>query len=97
MSDPRDADECVYRLNGAEMDGCRLRIEHAKGRRDRDGGSSSRGGGASRGGGRTNRSDHRVRVTGIDSKTSWQDLKDFGRDAGTVLFAGTLLLYYCCC
>ncbi|XP_052766296.1 serine/arginine-rich splicing factor 5-like isoform X2 [Mya arenaria] len=49
FDDPKDADDAVYELNGKEMLGERLIIEHA--RASRQGGGGSRGGGDRFGGG----------------------------------------------
>lgn len=50
FEDNRDADDAVYELNGKELCGERVIVEHARGpRRDRDG----YGGGSSWGGGRS--------------------------------------------
>ena len=48
--------------------------------RDRDRGGAKRGGGGGR------RSDYGVIVTGLPRGCSWQDLKDFMRKAGDVIF-----------
>lgn len=46
FEDTRDADDAVYELNGKELCGERVIIEHARGpRRDRDGYSGGYGGG----------------------------------------------------
>uniref|UniRef100_A0A8B9JBA4 RRM domain-containing protein n=1 Tax=Astyanax mexicanus TaxID=7994 RepID=A0A8B9JBA4_ASTMX len=51
FEDTRDADDAVYELNGKELCGERVMVEHARGpRRDRDG----YGGGGYYGGGRSN-------------------------------------------
>jgi len=60
----------------AIFDGRRLQVEAARGPK-RGGGSGV--GGRSRGG-------YRVTVEGLASRTSWQDLKDFARVAGSVAF-----------
>ena len=55
------------------------------GYRDRDGGGRDRDSG---GRGPAPRStDYRVIVTNLHPATSWQDLKDFGRQVGQVLYA----------
>ncbi|CAJ1085567.1 hypothetical protein E3U43_014205 [Xyrichtys novacula] len=100
FEDNRDADDAVYELNGKELCGERVIVEHARGpRRDRDG-----YGGAYWGGGRSNgyssrsrsgrdkygppvRTEYRLVVENLSSRCSWQDLKDFMRQAGEVTYA----------
>lgn len=49
FEDNRDADDAVYELNGKELCGERVIVEHARGpRRDRDGQSGGYGGGRSK-------------------------------------------------
>ncbi|CAK6976369.1 hypothetical protein E3U43_014205 [Scomber scombrus] len=100
FEDNRDADDAVYELNGKELCGERVIVEHARGpRRDRDG-----HGGGYLGGGRSNgyssrsrtgrdkygppvRTEYRLVVENLSSRCSWQDLKDFMRQAGEVTYA----------
>ncbi|KAF1535297.1 Serine/arginine-rich splicing factor 6, partial [Eudyptes schlegeli] len=99
FEDSRDADDAVYELNGKDLCGERVIVEHARGpRRDRDGYSySSRSGG---GGGYSSRrqsgrdkygppvrTEYRLIVENLSSRCSWQDLKDFMRQAGEVTYA----------
>uniref|UniRef100_A0A3P9MVP1 Serine and arginine rich splicing factor 6 n=1 Tax=Poecilia reticulata TaxID=8081 RepID=A0A3P9MVP1_POERE len=89
FEDNRDADDAVYELNGKDLCGERVIVEHARGpRRDRD----SYGGGYW-GGGRSNsssssrsrsgrdkygppvRTEYRLIVENLSSRCSWQDLK----------------------
>lgn len=67
FDDHYDAKDAIRDMDGQDVDGRRISCEFAKGAR--------RGGG--RGG-----SGYRVTVEGLDARTSWQDLKDFGREAG---------------
>ncbi|KAK2726816.1 serine/arginine-rich splicing factor 5-like isoform X2 [Artemia franciscana] len=98
FDDPRDADDAVYDLNGKDLMGERLAIEHAKG--------TARGGGS---GGRYSssryppprrerkqwmdkygppvRTEYRLIVENLSSRVSWQDLKDHMRSAGEVTYA----------
>uniref|UniRef100_A0A8C1QUA4 Serine and arginine rich splicing factor 6a n=1 Tax=Cyprinus carpio TaxID=7962 RepID=A0A8C1QUA4_CYPCA len=101
FEDTRDADDAVYELNGKELCGERVMVEHARGpRRDRDRGGGGGGGG---GGGRSGyssrsrpgrdkygppvRTEYRLIVENLSSRCSWQDLKDFMRQAGEVTYA----------
>ncbi|XP_057679702.1 serine/arginine-rich splicing factor 6-like [Corythoichthys intestinalis] len=100
FEDNRDADDAVYELNGKDLCGDRVIVEHARGpRRDRD---SFGGGhwGDSRSGGYNSRSrpgrdkygppvrtEYRLIVENLSSRCSWQDLKDFMRQAGEVTYA----------
>ncbi|KXJ12275.1 serine/arginine-rich splicing factor 5 [Exaiptasia diaphana] len=100
FEDSKDADDCVYDLNGKELLGERIVVEHARnpvrsvdyGYRSRDssGYSSSR---SSRRDpprrGRTPpvRTEHRLAVTNLSSRCNWQDLKEYMSKAGEVTFA----------
>lgn len=84
FEDYRDAEDAVQGRDGYMFDGSRLRVEFAKGDR-----ASSRGGDRrdERGTGRQpRRSDYGVVVTNLPKGTSWQDLKDFMRKAGDVVY-----------
>jgi arginine/serine-rich splicing factor 4/5/6 len=71
----RDASDAIHGLNGADMDGMRVKVEHAKGpRRDR-----------SRMPARS--PENRVIVENIHHSVTWQTLKDYMRKAGDVMFA----------
>lgn len=99
FDDYRDADDAVYELNGKRLLGERVTVERARGTprgRDRwgDSGGSSRGGrdrgdrntGRERYGPPT-RTGHRVIIENLSSRVSWQDLKDYMRQAGEVTYA----------
>lgn len=79
--DYRDAEDAVHGRDGYYFDGGRIRVEMSRGgpRGGRDSGREDRGGGA-------RRSEHRIVVIGLPVGTSWQDLKDFARSAGDVLY-----------
>jgi len=94
FEDRRDAEDVVKDLDGKDLDGRRIRVEHTRGsgggggRRD-FGGDRDRGFG---GGGRRPpgaRTGYRVCVENLSSSTSWQDLKDFMRQAGEVNYTNT--------
>jgi len=105
FEDYRDADDAVYELNGKELCGERVSIEHARGSGRR--GQDSRGGydrghdRYDRGSSRRNnwmdnppprygpptRTDYRLVVENLSTRVSWQDLKDYMRQAGEVTYA----------
>ncbi|XP_060925867.1 serine/arginine-rich splicing factor 6-like isoform X1 [Limanda limanda] len=97
FEDMRDADDAVYELNGKELCGERVVIEHARGpRRDGSGfGGRSKFSGGHSSWNRTGRdkygppvrTEHRLIVENLSSRCSWQDLKDFMRQAGEVTYA----------
>lgn len=97
FEDPRDAEDALDRRHGWEYEGDRLRVEFSKpkGRGD----SRRRDSRGRRGGGRggppnpsLRDSWYRVKVSGLPSSASWQDLKDFMRKGGrgTVKFTEIL-------
>jgi len=103
FDDYRDADDAVYECNGKELCGERVSVEHARGARNEDsyrdrGFRGRRGGGGGghggHGGGNRRdkygpplRTDHRLIVENLSSRVSWQDLKDYMRQAGEVTYA----------
>ncbi|XP_028850533.1 serine and arginine rich splicing factor 6a [Denticeps clupeoides] len=92
FDDNRDADDAVYELNGKELCGERVVVEHARGpRRDRDfygsGYSNSRRNTGRDKYGPPVRTEYRLIVENLSSRCSWQDLKDFMRQAGEVTYA----------
>ncbi|XP_050501441.1 serine-arginine protein 55-like [Diabrotica virgifera virgifera] len=98
FDDYRDADDAVYELNGKKLLGERVTVERARGTpRGRDqyasGGSrSSRNNDDRRSSnndryGPPTRTNYRVLVENLSSRISWQDLKDYMRQAGEVTYA----------
>lgn len=103
FDDARDAEDAVYDLNGRELCGDRIIVEHARGpsRRGAPGGGGGYYGGSSsrdrdRGDpkpvwldkyGPPVRTPYRVVVENLSSRVSWQDLKDYLRQAGEVTYA----------
>ncbi|KAI6045603.1 hypothetical protein EDC04DRAFT_2559251 [Pisolithus marmoratus] len=96
----KDAEDAVHHFNGKSFMGANIVVEFAKeGRPRRDPYENDRSHGYNNGNRRdaplTHRSSVRSRrppgirliVSGISRDTSWQDLKDFGREAGSVSFA----------
>ncbi|NWX30652.1 SRSF5 factor, partial [Notiomystis cincta] len=93
FEDPRDADDAVYELDGKELCSERVTIEHARARsRGRGRGRysdrfSSRRPRSDRRNAPPLRTENRLIVENLSSRVSWQDLKDFMRQAGEVTFA----------
>jgi len=100
FQDSRDAEDAVRGRDGYDFDGHRLRVEFTKGTGPRGPGGRpingsradygsrsedrySRGGPPPRG----RRNNYRLRVTGLPTSGSWQDLKDHMREAGDVAYA----------
>jgi len=83
----KDAEDAVTNFNGKPFMGTNIVVEFAKESRPRrENYDGDRGGG--HGPPRSRRPPGiRLIVSGISRDTSWQDLKDFGREAGSVSFA----------
>lgn len=96
FDDMRDAEDAVKDLDGKHWLGSRVKIELARGARDRRDfddrrGGDRRGGSPSRRKGNPpgRRTGYRVVVENLSSRTSWQDLKDFMRQAGEITYTNT--------
>ncbi|KAJ8912932.1 hypothetical protein NQ315_017263 [Exocentrus adspersus] len=89
FDDYRDADDAVYELNGKKLLGERVTVERARGTpRGRDQWSSSRSDHRSHERyGPPTRTNYRLIVENLSSRISWQDLKDYMRQAGEVTYA----------
>ncbi|XP_061172119.1 serine/arginine-rich splicing factor 6-like [Saccostrea echinata] len=98
FEDYRDADDAVYELNGKDLAGERVIVEHARGGPRGDDRRNSyrdyppprgrnRGGGGRDKYGPPTRTDYRLIVENLSSRVSWQDLKDYMRQAGEVTYA----------
>ncbi|XP_048367113.1 serine/arginine-rich splicing factor 5-like [Sphaerodactylus townsendi] len=97
FEDPRDAEDAVYELDGKELCSERVTIEHARARSR--GGSRQRAYYSDpsfsslpnhlndRRNAPPVRTENRLIVENLSSRVSWQDLKDFMRQAGEVTFA----------
>lgn len=88
FEDYRDADDAVYEMNGKKLLGERVTIEPARGTARGSGGRRER----ERRGGRSRygpplRTKHRLIVENLSTRISWQDLKDYMRQAGEVTYA----------
>jgi len=90
FEDKRDAEDAVKDLDGKTYMGSRVRVEHA---RDSRGGGGWGGGGRSPPRGRGNppgrRTGYKINVENLSSRTSWQDLKDYMRQAGEITYTNT--------
>ncbi|KAF4578960.1 hypothetical protein EYR36_000769 [Pleurotus pulmonarius] len=79
----KDAEDAVHNFNGKPFMGANIVVEFAKESRPRRDPYDDRHGAP-----RSRRPPGiRLIVSGVSRDTSWQDLKDFGRDAGSVSFA----------
>eukprot|EP01031_Cornospumella_fuschlensis_P031154 gene31154-37651_t len=72
FDDQAEADKAIEALNGTELDGNQIKVEVAGGFRDKSK--------------PVKRFDLRVVVEGLGPRVSWQDLKDWARQAGDVTF-----------
>merc|ERR1711915_1001553 len=91
LDDREDAADAIRDVNGKSFNGGRIRVEYAnaytgnddrdrRGDRDRD----TRGRRVSDG--RYRRTNYRLIVENISSRTSWQDLKDYMKKAGDITY-----------
>lgn len=86
FEDSRDAEDAVRDLDGCRDLGGRIRMEHAKeSRLCRRGRSPPR----RRGNPPGRKTGYRLVVENLSSRTSWQDLKDFMRQAGEITYTNT--------
>ncbi|EDR14352.1 uncharacterized protein LACBIDRAFT_306110 [Laccaria bicolor S238N-H82] len=84
----KDAEDAVHNFNGKPFMGVNIVVEFAKESRPRREVYDNDRGGGGHGAPRSRRPPGiRLIVSGVSRDTSWQDLKDFGRDAGSVSFA----------
>ena len=91
FDDLRDAQDAVKDLDGCKLLGTRIRVEHSR--------ESKYSGGGGRRGGRSpprrkgnppgKRTGYKLIVENLASRTSWQDLKDFMRQAGDIMYTNT--------
>lgn len=88
FDDYRDADDAVYELNGKKLLGERVTVERARGTpRGRDQRSSRNEHRSHERYGPPTRTNYRLIVENLSTRVSWQDLKDFMRQAGEVTYA----------
>ncbi|CAB4056441.1 SFRS4_5_6 [Lepeophtheirus salmonis] len=94
FEDHRDADDAVQDLDGKDMNGSRVRVEFARSPREKRNSryQSRRSPPRGRRGppmkrnppGR--RTQYRIRVENLSTRTSWQDLKDYFRSCGEITY-----------
>merc|ERR550519_2296718 len=80
-----DASDAVRKVNGQNFNGGRIRVELANACSDsdpRDSGSRARVSD-----GRYRRTNYRIIVRNLSSRTSWQDLKDYMKKAGEITYS----------
>mmetsp|Transcript_24524 Transcript_24524/g.42167 ORF Transcript_24524/g.42167 Transcript_24524/m.42167 type:complete len:245 (-) Transcript_24524:552-1286(-) len=77
--DERDAEDAIRSLDGRDVDGSQITVERSKG--PRSSGSARP----------PMRSEYRCIVTQMAQYTSWQDLKDFARQAGNVVYTDVFM------
>ncbi|XP_020254867.1 serine/arginine-rich-splicing factor SR34-like isoform X2 [Asparagus officinalis] len=91
FEEAHDAEDAIRGRDGYSFDGHKLRVELAHGGRGHpspfERHRSYNGGGGGGRGGVSRHSNYRVKVTGLPSSASWQDLKDHMRRAGDVCFS----------
>ena len=80
FTDQASADDAIAGMKGKELHGAEITVESARGQqhppRQTTQTSSTKG-----------KPELRISCTGLDDRTSWQDLKDWARAAGNVTFA----------
>ncbi len=74
FDDANEAQNAIEKMNGTELDGSVIVVENARAAKDSKAKLMNR------------RLDLRILVRGLSPRVSWQDLKDWGREAGDVTF-----------
>lgn len=74
FDDANEAQNAIEKMNGADLDGSVIVVENARAAKDSKAKLMNR------------RLDLRILVRGLSPRVSWQDLKDWGREAGDVTF-----------
>ena len=83
----RDAQDAVKDLDGTRFLGNRIKIEHA--RDSRAGGRRGRSPPRRKGNPPGKRTGFKLIVENLSTRTSWQDLKDYMRQAGEIMYTNT--------
>jgi len=81
-----DASDAVRKVNGQNFNGGRIRVELANACSDTDSSRDS-GSRARVSDGRYRRTNYRIIVRNLSSRTSWQDLKDYMKKAGEITYS----------
>jgi len=87
FDDMRDAQDAVKDLDGTRFLGSRIKIEHA--RDSRAGGRGRRSPPRRKGNPPGKRTGFKLIVENLSTRTSWQDLKDYMRQAGEIMYTNT--------
>jgi RNA recognition motif-containing protein len=77
FEDSRDGEDAIRDLNGKDFGGSNIVVQESRGPRDN--------------GFRIPKPKFRVVVKGLADRTSWQDLKDFAREAGKPIYTVTII------
>jgi len=91
FDDKRDASDAIKEVNGRSFNGGRIRVDYAKEPRGAGGRDRFDRGGPRRSFDRPRArpgkwTNYRLLVENLSSKTSWQDLKDYMREAGDITY-----------
>ena len=91
FDDLRDAQDAVKDLDGCKLLGTRIRVEHSRESKysDRSRGRGGRSPPRRKGNPPGKRTGFKLIVENLSSRTSWQDLKDYMRQAGEVMYTNT--------
>lgn len=85
FEDRRDAEDAIYERDGYRFDRDRIRVEMAKDDRRRGDFDGDRG--RDREDRRPKRTPYRITISGLPDRASWQDVKDFMRCGGDIVYA----------
>ena len=85
FDDLRDAQDAVKDLDGCKLLGTRIRVEHSRESKYSDRGRR-RSPGRRKGNPPGKRTGYKLLVENLSSRTSWQDLKDYMRQAGDIMY-----------
>merc|ERR1712098_782276 len=89
FDDMRDAQDAVKDLDGTRFLGSRIKIEHARDSRAGDRGRRGRSPPRRKGNPPGKRTGFKLIVENLSTRTSWQDLKDYMRQAGEIMYTNT--------
>ena len=89
FDDLRDAQDAVKDLDGCKLLGTRIRVEHSRESKYSGGRRGGRSPPRRKGNPPGKRTGFKLIVENLSSRTSWQDLKDYMRQAGEVMYTNT--------